>query len=156
MPMFKEFFFHDWASLIRTAVGTTATYLLLIILLRIAGQRTLAKWYAFDLIVTVALGSTFANGVLSKEVTIAQSALGFAILVGLQFSIAWIIVRAEKFRIIVNPPPMLVLLNGEFQQDTMRRNRVAEGDVRAAVRSHGYEDLQQIGAAILEPEVPSA
>jgi uncharacterized membrane protein YcaP (DUF421 family) len=33
----------------------------LIVLLRIAGQRTLAKWCAFDLIVTVALGSTFAK-----------------------------------------------------------------------------------------------
>jgi hypothetical protein len=59
------------------AIGTSATYFALVILLRVAGQRTLAKWYAFDFIVTVALGSTFANGVLSKEAAVAQSVLGF-------------------------------------------------------------------------------
>ena len=52
---------------------TTVTYFCLIILLRFAGQRTLAKWYAFDLIVTVERGSTFANGVLSNSITVTQS-----------------------------------------------------------------------------------
>src|SRR3954470_22026221 len=69
--MLEQMFFQGWEPLLRTAIGTTATYLALVVLLRVAGQRTLAKWYAFDLIVTVALGSTFANGVLSKDVTIA-------------------------------------------------------------------------------------
>jgi uncharacterized membrane protein YcaP (DUF421 family) len=70
--MWEKIFFHDWASLGRTAFATTFTYIVLVALLRFAGQRVLAKWYAFDLIVTVALGSTFANGVLAKEVTLAQ------------------------------------------------------------------------------------
>ncbi|MGY3239660.1 MULTISPECIES: hypothetical protein [unclassified Bradyrhizobium] len=39
----------------------------LVVLRRIAGPRTLAKWYAFDLIVRVALGSIFANSVLSGD-----------------------------------------------------------------------------------------
>src|SRR4051794_9822303 len=103
--MLQNVFFQGWEPLLRTAVGTTATYLALVVLLRWAGQRTLAKWYAFDLIVTVALGSTLANGGLSKDVTIAQSVLGFAILIGLQFAIAWTVVRWSPMRIIVNPHP---------------------------------------------------
>lgn len=75
--------FQSWDQLLRTIAATAVTYLALIILLRIAGQRTLAKWYAFDLIVTVALGSTFANGVLSKDFTIAQALVGFVELIGL-------------------------------------------------------------------------
>lgn len=49
--MLKDIFFQGWEPLLRTAIGTTATYLALVLLLRFAGQRTLAKWYAFDLIV---------------------------------------------------------------------------------------------------------
>jgi uncharacterized membrane protein YcaP (DUF421 family) len=89
----QHIFFQGWEPLLRTALGTTATYIALIVLLRIAGQRTLAKWYAFDLIVTVALGSTFANGVLSKDVSVAQSVIGFVILIGLQFAIAWTVIH---------------------------------------------------------------
>lgn len=61
MPDVGHILFQGWTPLLRTAIGTTVTYVALVVLLRIAGPRTLAKWYAFDLIVTVALGSTFAN-----------------------------------------------------------------------------------------------
>jgi uncharacterized membrane protein YcaP (DUF421 family) len=148
----SQIFFHDWEPLARTAVGTTATYIALIILLRIAGQRTLAKWYAFDLIVTVALGSVFANGVLSKDISIAQSLLAFVILIALQFVIAWSVMHWSPLRTIVNPNPSLVLLRGEFQNEQMIRQRVSEADVRAAVRHQGIASLEQVGAVVLEAD----
>src|SRR5436305_961722 len=115
--MFEKMFFHGGDDLLRTAVGTTVTYFALVTMLRLSGPRTLAKWYAFDLIVTVALGSTFATGVLSKDVSIAQSVLGFAVLIALQFAIARIIVRFGWLRGIVNPMPVLLVVHGKFRED---------------------------------------
>jgi len=152
VPDMNNFFFHDWTELLRTAAGTTLTYVFLIFMLRIAGQRTLAKWYAFDLIVTVALGSTFANGILFKSISIAQALVDFVILVGLQFSIAWANVRVPHIRGVVNPPPKVALVNGEYRREMMKRNRVAEADVRSAARSHGESQVENIGAVILEPD----
>jgi uncharacterized membrane protein YcaP (DUF421 family) len=63
------------------------------------------KWYALDLIVTVALGSCFANGVLSNNITVVQSLVGFVILVGLQFIIAFTVVR---WSVIINARPRLL------------------------------------------------
>lgn len=150
--LLKPIFFQGWEPLLRTAIGTTVTYGALIVLLRIAGQRTLAKWYAFDLIVTVALGSTFANGVLSNNIIVAQSVVGFTILVGLQFLIAWTVVRWSPMRIIVNPKPTLLLQRGEFKRDAMRRQRVAEADIRAAIRRQGMDRIEDVGAVILEAD----
>ena len=148
----QAIFFQGWEPLLRTAIGTSVTYLALIALLRVAGQRTLAKWYAFDLIVTVALGSTFANGVLSKDVSIAQSLLGFAILVGLQFLIAWTVVRWSPMRVIINPLPTLLLHRGKFVRDAMRNQRVSEADIRAAVRRQGLANIEDVEAVILEAD----
>jgi len=53
--------FSGWDVIVRTLVAGSVTYLALVLLLRVSGPRMLAKWYAFDLIVTVAPGSTFAN-----------------------------------------------------------------------------------------------
>jgi uncharacterized membrane protein YcaP (DUF421 family) len=150
--MLKDIFFQGWEPLLRTAIGTTATYLALVLLLRFAGQRTLAKWYAFDLIVTVALGSTFATGVLSNNITVSQSILGFVILVGLQFLIAWTVVRWSPMRVIINPEPTLLLQRGEFLYDAMRSQRVAEADVRAAVRHQGFARLEDVDVVILEAD----
>jgi uncharacterized membrane protein YcaP (DUF421 family) len=150
--MLYQVFFQGWEPILRTAISTSASYVALIILLRVAGQRTLAKWYAFDLIVTVALGSTFANTVLAKDVTVAQAVVGFIILVGLQFVISWIVLHWSPMREAVNSPPTLVLQNGEFRNDAMRRQRVAEADVRAAVRQNGLASLEQVAAVILEAD----
>jgi uncharacterized membrane protein YcaP (DUF421 family) len=74
------------------------------------------------------------------------------ILIGLQFSIAWAIVRAPRIRGVVNPPPKALLIRGEYQREMMKRNRVAEADVRSAVRNHGESEIEKIGAVILEPD----
>jgi uncharacterized membrane protein YcaP (DUF421 family) len=150
--LLQQILFQGWEPLLRTAIGTTITYLALVILLRVAGQRTLAKWYAFDLIVTVALGSTFANSVLTNNITVAQSLVGFVILIGLQFCVAFVVVRWSYLRIIVNPQPTLLLHCGKFVHDAMRRQRVAEADVRAAVRQKGMDRVEDVGAVILEAD----
>ena len=145
-------FYQGWAPLLRTAIGTTFTYVALVIMLRVAGPRTLAKWYAFDLIVTVALGSTFANSVLSGNISVAQSLVGFAILIGLQFVIAFAVAHWSQLRVVVNPQPTLLLLDGKFVHDAMRRQRVAEADVRAAIRHQGIDRVENVGAVVLEAE----
>ncbi|MGY4513172.1 DUF421 domain-containing protein [Bradyrhizobium sp. USDA 3650] len=149
MPDVGQILFQGWTPLLRTAIGTTVTYVALVVLLRIAGPRTLAKWYAFDLIVTVALGSTFANSVLSGNISVAQSLVGFVILIGLQFIIAFAVAHWSQLRVVVNPQPTLLLHQGRFVHDAMRSQRVAEADVRAAVRQHGIDRVEDVGRAVV-------
>jgi uncharacterized membrane protein YcaP (DUF421 family) len=150
--MLQQIFFSGWEPLVRTAISTSVAYVILVIILRIAGPRALAKWYAFDLIVTVALGSTFANNVLSKDTTIAQAAVGFVILIGLQILVSWIVLHWSPARLVVNARPAMILRDGEFLDESMRRQRVAEADIRAAARQHGYASLEDIAAVVLEAD----
>ena len=53
------FFFESWHGIFRVIVTGICAYVPLIVLLRISGKRTLSQMNAFDLIITVALGSTF-------------------------------------------------------------------------------------------------
>jgi uncharacterized membrane protein YcaP (DUF421 family) len=144
--------FSGWSVIWRTLIAGSITYLALVALLRITGPRTLAKWYAFDLIVTVALGSTFANGVLSKDIAITQALTGFVLLVALQYVIGRIAVRHPRFIQVVNPAPVLLLINGELQQAAMDKNRVTRADVCKAVRSNGEYALENVAAVVLEPD----
>ena len=56
--------FDSWDSLLRVIAGGFAAYASLVVLLRVSGKRTLSKLNAFDLVVTVALGSTLATMLL--------------------------------------------------------------------------------------------
>ncbi len=145
-------FFDGWESLLRTiAVGVLA-YLSLVIFLRITGKRTLSKMNAFDFIVTIALGSTLATVLLSKEVALAQGALAFAVLISMQFVITWLSVRARWVRRLATGEPLLLMHCGEFLAAALRSARVTEDEVRAAIRSSGIGSLSGVRAVVLETD----
>jgi hypothetical protein len=56
-------------------------YGVLIFFLRVSGKRMLSKMSAFDLVVTIALGSTLATILLSKDVTLAEGIAALGLLI---------------------------------------------------------------------------
>lgn len=86
-------FSDSWFGLLRVAVVGTLAYAALVALLRVSGKRTLSKLNAFDLVVTVALGSTLATVLLSKDVALTEGLLAFALLAGLQWAVATLTLR---------------------------------------------------------------
>ena len=135
----------------RTLVVGILAYLAVVIVLRLTGKRTLSKWNAFDFIVTVALGSSLANVILSKEVSLAQGSLALALLCLLQLAVTWLSVRSDRFQKLVKSTPALLLFDGEFQQETLRRERVTEAEVRSALRGQGIAAVEEV-AVILETD----
>ncbi len=64
--------------------------------------------------VTVALGSTLATVLLSKDVALAEGLLALALLIFLQYAIAWASIRSEHFQRLVKAEPTLLLRDGRF------------------------------------------
>lgn len=145
-------FFDGWEALIRTVIVGLLAYCFLVILLRVSGKRTLAKMNVFDWVVTVALGSTLATILVNQDVTLAQGALALALLIGMQFVVTWSGVRAKWVRSAVSGEPSLLLYDGSFLPEALKRERVNEDDVYAAVRSSGIAALDQVRAVVLETD----
>lgn len=148
----EKFFFSGWESLARTLVVGVLAYVALVVLLRISGNRTLSKMNAFDLIVTVALGSTLATVLLNKNVALAEGTLAFALLIGLQFTVTWSSVRVRWVRRLVTGEPRILLYRGDFLSDGLQASRVTRDEVRAAIRSAGLCKLEDAEAVILETD----
>ncbi|MDX5392667.1 MAG: DUF421 domain-containing protein, partial [Caulobacteraceae bacterium] len=80
-----EALFDGWDPILRILVVGSAAYAALVLVLRASGKRTLSKLNAFDLVVTVAIGSTFSSILTSKGLALAEGVAALALLVGLQF-----------------------------------------------------------------------
>lgn len=145
-------FFNDWQTLGRTLVVGVLAYVTLIVLLRVSGKRTLSKMNAFDFIVTIALGSTLATILLSRDVALAEGVLALALLIGLQFVITWLSVRSSAVRHLVKDNPALLFYRGEFLHEALRRERVTESEVVAAARQSGVATLDDLDAVVLETD----
>lgn len=145
-------FFDTWAGIGRVLVIGTAAYVALVLLLRASGKRTLSKLNAFDLVVTVALGSTLATVLLSKSVALVEGLTALALLVGLQFTIAWVAARSPGFSALIKAEPTLLAHRGCFLDGALRRERVTRDEVLAAVRAQGLGALPQTAAVVLETD----
>ena len=144
--------FDSWSDVLRVVYVGTAAYLTVIVVLRVAGKRSLAKLNAFDLVVTVALGSILATIVLNSQVSWSEGAAALALLAILQFVVTWTSAHTRSGRKVVTAEPTLVLRDGKPMPEAMRAQRLSLDEVRQAVRSTGAGDLSDIAAVVLETD----
>jgi uncharacterized membrane protein YcaP (DUF421 family) len=144
--------FDSWAGLGRVLLVGILAYVALVLLLRISGKRTLSKLSAFDLVVTVALGSTLATVLLSKSVALAEGVLAIGLLISLQYAIAWLSVRSPRFQGVIKAEPTLLLHRGGFLKGAMRAERITREEILAALRASGAAEPAAVAAVVLETD----
>lgn len=145
-------FFDGWTPIVRIVITGLAAYAALVLLLRISGKRTLTKMNAFDFVVTVALGSTLASLLLSRELPLAEGLTAFALLLLVQFVITWLSVRSKTISDLVKSTPRLLFHRGQFFEEAMKQERINKEEILQAVRSRGFLSLERVGAVVLETD----
>lgn len=144
--------FDNAQGIVRVILVGTATYLTLIVVLRLSGKRTLAKLNAFDFVVTVALGSTLATILLSKDVAMAEGVAALALLAGLQLVVAKVTSLVPGTRTAVTARPSFLVLDGRLLEDALRRHRISRTEVNQVVRGTGQGDMSRVSAVVLETD----
>lgn len=145
-------FFNGWAGIARVVIMAVLGYVAIVALVRTSGKRTLSKMNAFDLVVTITLGSMLATIILSKDIALAEGVAGLATVISMQFIIAWLSSRLEWFRQIVKGRPALLYYNGEILHEALKRERVSPPEIYAAIRADGHAELSAVSAVVLETD----
>lgn len=144
--------FESWSSLGWTALSGGIAYSALVLFLRVSGKRTLSKINAFDFVVTIALGSTLGSVITSEQLPLANGLLALALLIALQYIVAWLSSRTTWFRRLIRSEPVLLFRQGEFLEQALLGARVSRDEVIAAVRRKGVGDLAGIAAVVMETD----
>lgn len=143
-------YFDGWQGIWRIVLVGVPAYFALVLLLRISGKRTLSKMNAFDFVVTIAFGSILATVMLSADVVLAQGVAALALLIGLQFVVAWAAARSDTFDSLVKADPVMVFHRGKFLRSVMRRERVTETEILSAVRTANIASMEMVESVVLE------
>ncbi len=145
-------YFSKWSTLLDIFLIGIFSYVFIVLLLRISGKRTLSKWNAFDFIITVAFGSILASTIVSNSIALSDGAAALALLVLLQFVVTWSTVRSKFLKDVVKAEPTLLFYKGNFLKEDMKKERVTESEILAAIRGNGISSLDKTGAVILETD----
>jgi len=132
-------------------VRAVVIYFVLLLLLRITGNRSLSQITVFDFVLLLIISEAAQNGLVGEDYSITNSVLVITTLVmldiGLSFVKAWL-PAVERY---VEGTPTLLIDQGKLMRDRMAKLRVDEQDILESARKlQGLERLDQVKYAVLE------
>jgi len=145
-------FFEGWVPILRVLLIGTLSYIAVVALLRYSGKRALTKMNAFDMVVTVAIGSAFASAVMSKAVTFVDGVVAWVLLLVLQRWFAGLSIRLGWFGRYLKAQPSLIIYRGNILWDNARREQLGQLEILGGLRSQGVAALEDVLAMVLEPD----
>ncbi len=128
-----------------------AIYLFLLIVFRIAGNRSLSQATTFDFVLLLIVSETTQQALLGEDFSVTGACLLIITLCVLDQFFAWLKSQSKLADKLIDGLPILIVENGKPIAEPMRREHVDEEDVLQAARQHqGLERLDQIKYAVLE------
>ena len=134
-------------SIIRGAT----VYLVLLVLFRLIGKRSLAETGAFDLVLLLIISEATQQALLDDDNSMTNAFLVILTLLGLNVAFSVLKQRWQAFDRLVDDVPLVIVEDGRPLRDRMDKARVDELDIlQAARQQEGLERLDQIKYAVLE------
>ena len=134
-----------------SVLRAAAIYIALMIIMRIAGKRSLAQITTFDFILLLIIGEATQQALLGQDYSVTNALIVIVTLVLLDIGLSLLKRRSKAIDKLLEDTPLVIVEDGAALKDRMRKARVDEEDVLSAARRlQGLERLDQIRYAVLE------
>ena len=142
--------FRSWEGILRVALSAAVIYILVVAALRLIGARALAKMSAYDLIVSIALGSLVAAVPMSTSLSVADGLTAIVTFLALQELTRFLQARFRAAQHLVRERPHLLVWDGKLIEERMKKIDTSADEIRAAVRQAGLLSMDEVQAVVLE------
>ncbi|HEX7717931.1 MAG TPA: YetF domain-containing protein [Marmoricola sp.] len=136
-----------WEKVVRTV----AVYLVLAVLIRLAGKRDLAQLNAFDLVVMLLLSNVVQNAVIGPDNSLLGGAIGATVLVGLNAGVVRLARTRDGFARLLEGSPTVLARDGRWDDQALRHEGLRRADVVAALRRQGANSVREVESLTIEP-----
>jgi uncharacterized membrane protein YcaP (DUF421 family) len=137
-----------WEIVFRTVV----VYVVVIALLRVAGKRELGQMSVTDLVVILVIANAVQNSLNAGDVSLTGGLVSAATLIFLNKGLDRFGRRIPVFRRFVVEEPTLLIQEGKVLKENLEREDVSVEEIEMSAREHGILTLDQVSAAVLEPD----
>jgi uncharacterized membrane protein YcaP (DUF421 family) len=119
-----------WEFIVRGA----AVYLVLLLMVRVSGRRTIGQFTPFDLLVVMLLSEAVSNSLSGGDHSLVGGLVIAATLIGLNMFISLLSARSRTLSKMVDGTAVLLGRDGKFFDNVVKDCRIAEADVEQALR----------------------
>lgn len=127
-------------------------YVALLVMVRLAGKRTLGQLTPFDLILIILLGNAVQNSLLGGDVSLLGGLVIAVTLIALNYIVGWITARSPFAHTLIEGEAVRVAENGRIDYRKLRSEAVSLADFKEAMRRAEVNEVADIKGAWIETD----
>ena len=135
-----------WELIARSLI----VYLFLLTLIRLTGKRQVGQLAPFDLILLLVLSNAVQNAMNGGDNSVQAGIISALTLVMLNYGIGYATFRSKRFEALIEGRPQLLIHNGKLYRDVMKKQRLTQHELDAALRRQGVSDIAHVHVAVIE------
>jgi len=136
-----------WTHLVIRAV---IIYVVFFIGLRLFGKRELGQFTTFDLVLVLLVANALQPAITGPDNSVTGGVIIITILLVFNRAVAMVRSRWPWFDALIDPPPTVVVQDGEISKPALEKEGLSDTDVEMAIREHGIDKLSDVKQAVLE------
>ena len=139
-------------SIAEKVLRSVLVYGFLIVLLRVAGKRTLGQLTSFDLVVLLLLSNTVQNAIIGNDNSLIGGLIGAVVLIVANYAVVRMLYHHKKVERAIEGSSSILMHHGKFMDDNMKRNLITRSELESAARKQGIGRMGDVRVARLETE----
>lgn len=133
-------------------IRTIILYTYLILIMRVMGKRQIGELEPVDFVVSLMISELATLPMSDNRIPLIYAIVPITTLVFLQVLTSFMELKSERFRIILNGKPSIVIKDGLVNVEELRQLRYNLADLLAELRQQGFFNIMEIHYAILETD----
>ncbi|GAA0393763.1 DUF421 domain-containing protein [Paenibacillus motobuensis] len=140
--------FNFWEMILRT----TITFLVLLTLARLLGEKQIGHLTFFDYVTGITIGSIAAEIVVRRDTPFFNGIISLIWWAILAILISYLSLKSSKARIMMDGQPKIIIKQGKIMRETLKSTRLNLDDLCMMLREKDVFSIQDVHYAILEPD----
>ena len=138
-------------ELLSVIFRTLFFYFFVTLCYRIMGKREVGQLGVIDLIVSILIAELVAISIENYKDQIYLTIVPISILVILEVLFAYLSVKSNTFRTIIDGKPSIIICNGKINYSEMVKQRYTLDDLLISLRDKEIDNIEDVEYAFLEP-----
>lgn len=132
-------------------VRTVGVYVLILLIFRATGKRSIASLNTMDFVVMFLLSNVVQNAVIGNDDSLIGGAVGAVTLVVTNTVVDRLALASPAFRRFVEGTATRVVDDGTVDRAALRRLGLRQEDLDHAIRLQNGDDVSEVGTGTLQP-----
>ena len=136
--------------LLGVALNTAIIYAFLIVAVRLVGRRHLGQLTSLDMLILVLLGSAVETAMVQASTSLKAGLVSAATLLILNRLLNFAMLKSRRFSHLVGAGPLLLVHDGKFVEENLKRLGMSKTDVIEAIRERECSSIADLRYAVFE------